>query len=122
MRQGNDVILINRIAEVYSSRCNNEIINREDIKTAVKFGIDWADENPVCPWKKTKDDLPCDYPNVITDVYGITMTEEVLVRTENNNYYVTTMQQNEFGEWYWSEETDKIIEWMFIPIPKLEED
>ena len=122
MRQGNDVILINRIAEVYLSRCNNEIINREDIKTAVKSGIDWADEIPVCPWKNTKDDLPCDYPNVITDVYGIIMTEEVLVRTENNNYYVTTMQQNEFGEWYWSEETDKIIEWMFIPIPKLEED
>ena len=72
------------------------------------------------PWIKVEDSLPCDNPDNICKIWEILVTNEVLVRNEDNSFFITNMQYSYKG-WYWVDEDEyKITHWM--PIPEIKED
>ena len=73
-------------------------------------------------WEDAVKSPPYLYKDLVSPVWGINLTEQVLTRLEDNSYNLDNMQEGQNG-WFWVEEADnKVTHWMQIPeIPKEEE-
>ena len=75
----------------------------------LQYGLDIADSDPISPWIRVEDDLPCNHEELING----NVTYPVFVRDINNIYGVTIMMK--FIKWDFM--SCNITHWM--PIPKL---
>ena len=75
----------------------------------LQYGLDVADSDPVSPWIRVEDDLPCNHNELING----NVTHPVFARDINNIYGVTIMMK--FIKWDFM--SCNITHWM--PIPKL---
>ena len=71
-------------------------------------------------WEDAVESPPYLYKDLVSPVWGINLTEQVLTRLEDNSYNLDNMQEGQNG-WFWVEEEadNKVTHWMIIPdIPK----
>ena len=71
-------------------------------------------------WEDAVESPPYLYKDLVSPVWGINLTEQVLTRLEDNSYNLDNMQEGQNG-WFWVDEREdnKVTHWMIIPdIPK----
>lgn len=71
-------------------------------------------------WEDAVESPPYLYRDLVTSIFGINLTEQVLTKLEDNSYNLDNMQEGQDG-WFWvhEEEDNKVTHWMIIPdIPK----
>lgn len=88
----------------------SEIIDSINRNHDFEEGAKWADTNPKSPWISVKDDLPCNYEELVHSNY----TDRVLVLSRNGYSEVAFMCIIE-DVWEWNT-LITVLYWM--PIPK----
>ena len=71
-------------------------------------------------WEDAVKSPPYLYKDLVSPVWGINLTEQVLTRLEDNSYNLDNMQEGQNG-WFWVDEREdnKVTHWMQIPSPKI---
>ena len=83
--------------------------------TGFEAGVKWADTNPKSPWISVKDDLPCNYEELLKSQESY-RTKSVIVRFDNNLHGFAYMVKID-NKWEWLNGINGITHWM--PIPEL---
>lgn len=88
---------------------------------AFRDGAEWADNNreysnkdQKSSWISVEEDLPCNHQEMISSIWGIDLTDQVLVYTSRRNVYIDNMQRR--GRvWFWVNTEETILYWTRIP-------
>ena len=86
---------------------------------AFRDGAEWADNNPISSekedtfWINAKEDLPCNHREMIYSIWGINLTDQVLVYTKNGISLDNMQQRGHF--WFWVDSEEDVYYWARIP-------
>ena len=107
---------------------HNENYTEYDIQQAFEKGAEWADNHPKSPWISVKDDLPCNYEELMSKyplrfykkqtVNVLTLLPNGSVATDSMGYRERWWNGGQWdGEkWEW-DSLRRLTHW--VPIPKL---
>ena len=86
---------------------------------AFRDGAEWADNNPISSekedtfWISVEEDLPCNHQEMISSIWGINLTDQVLVYTKNGISLDNMQQRGHF--WFWVDSEEDVYYWARIP-------
>lgn len=100
----------------YAQYCNSESICFTLMCDSFKQGVEWADNNPKCPWISAKDDLPCNHKELLLNTGYHTVS--VFTYKKGGACGIDSMIIRN-GKWEWEAWKENYLYWMPIPnLPK----